>query len=93
MIIYGNLWTVSSKITLSIQTTNGSGVFQNPRFAGSNFVSDLVGAANRNYQVQQSSNLLTWTGLITLSNLSGTVTFTNPPASSPIFYRTVLVPF
>jgi len=94
LIIYGNEWVVSPKITLSVQTTDGQGMFQKPTFAGTNFVCNLAGAAGRNYQVQWSTNLTSWNNLVTLSNLTGTVTFTNPAsATGAQFYRTVLVSF
>ena len=93
-IIYGNDWIVSPKITLSVQTTNGQGVFQTPKYSGTNFVCNLIGAAGRNYQVQWSTNLTGWNNLMTLPNLTGTVTFTNSaPSTGPQFYRTVLLPF
>jgi hypothetical protein len=92
-ILYGDNWIVSPGIALSVQTTNGQGVFQKPKFSGTNFICDLVGAASRNYDVQQSTNLLNWTDLFTLSNASGTVTFTNSSqANRSCFYRTVLLP-
>ncbi|MDR3456657.1 MAG: immunoglobulin domain-containing protein [Verrucomicrobiae bacterium] len=91
--VRGNNWFIGQKIYISIQTTNGQGVFQAPKFLGTNFVCDLTGAAGRSYEVQQSTNLENWSDLVTLSNTTGSVTFTNPPAaSSPRFYRTVLVP-
>jgi hypothetical protein len=93
-VLYGNNWMIAPIITLSIQTTNGQGVFQKPKFAGTNFICDLVGATGRNYQVQWSTNLTGWNNLTTLTNLTGTVTFTNPSASTGSqFYRTVLLPF
>jgi len=91
--VRGNDWFIGQKIYVSVQTTNGQGVFQAPKFLGTNFVCDLAGMTGRNYKVQQSTNLLNWSDLVTLSNVNGTVTFTNPPAGSgSYFYRTVLVP-
>ena len=91
--VFGNSWLVSRKITLSIQVTNGQGVFQQPLFLGTNFVCDLIGVVGRNYKVQQSTNLFNWSDLVTLSNLTGTVTFTNQSAKiGAQFYRTVLLP-
>lgn len=92
-VLYGDNWMIAPKIALSIQTTNGQGVFQKPKFLGTNFVCDLLGAVGRNYKIQQSTNLLNWSDLVTLSNVTGTVTFTNP--SAPVraqFYRPVLLP-
>jgi hypothetical protein len=91
--IFGNDWEDGPKIYLSVQTTNGQGVFQNPQFNGTNFVWNLLGAAGRNYDIQCSSNLVNWSDLVTLSNLTGTILFTNPPGSvGAQFYRTVLLP-
>lgn len=91
--IFGNDWEVSPKIYLSVQATNGQGVFQNSFMSGTNFISTLLGAPTRNYDVQWSTNLITWNDLVTLSNATGTITFTNSSASSgPQFYRTVLLP-
>jgi Immunoglobulin domain len=92
-IIYGNDWEVSPKIYVSIQTTNGQGVFQNPKFGGTNFVFTLLGAAGRNYDLQWSSNLVSWINLATLTNVTGTITFTNTSIlGNPQFYRTLLLP-
>jgi hypothetical protein len=91
--IFGNDWEVSPKIYLSVQTTNGPGVFQNPRMSGASFISTLLGAPTRNYDIQWSTNLTTWNDLVTLSNVTGTVTFTNSsPSAGAQFYRTVLLP-
>jgi len=91
--VRGNNWLIGLKFSISIQTTNGQGVFQKPQFLGTNFVCDLVGAATRNYKVQWSTNLFTWNDLVTLSNTTGKVTFTNSlSASGGQFYRTVLLP-
>lgn len=93
LIVYGNEWIVGPKVTMSVQTMGGQGVFQQPKFTGTNFTCNLVGAAGRNYQVQSSTNLTIWNNLTTLSNINGTVAFTNPVASTGAqFYRTVLLP-
>jgi len=93
VVVLGDNWFIGPKMLVSIQTTNGQGVFQTPGFAGTNFVCALAGAAGRNYKVQQSTNLLNWSDLVTLSNATGTVTFTNATAAvGAQFYRTVLLP-
>jgi hypothetical protein len=93
LIVYGNEWIVGPKMVLSIQVTNGPGFFQSPRLGGTNFVCDLLGAAGRNYTLQWSTNLFDWHDLTTLSNITGTVTFTNaPPPGGAKFYRTKLQP-
>jgi hypothetical protein len=92
-VLYGNNWIIGPKIYLSIQITNGLGMLQKPKIAGTNFVCGLAGAAGRNYQVQQSTNLVNWSNLTTLSNSTGIVMFTNSAAGSGArFYRTVLLP-
>lgn len=91
--VRGNLWFISDKIYVSIQTTNGRGVLQKPKLVGGNLTCDVVGAIGRNYMVQCSTNLSNWLDLMTLSNATGTVTFTNAlGANSVRFYRTVLLP-
>jgi hypothetical protein len=93
VVVLGNNWFVGPQTVLSIQITNGSGVFQSPRLGGANFVCDLLGAAGRNYTIQWSTNLLDWHDLITQSNATGTITFTNAPAlGSAQFYRAKLLP-
>jgi len=93
MIVYGNEWVVSPKIVVSVQTTNGPGLFQKPKVVGTNLVCSLTGAAGRKYDVQWSTNLLQWHDLTILTNLTGTVAFTNPaPSPGPQFFRTVLLP-
>jgi hypothetical protein len=56
---------------------DGQGVFQSLRLSSSNFVCDLVGAPTRNYAIEWSTNLFDWSNLSTLSNITGTVTFSN----------------
>jgi hypothetical protein len=92
-VVLGDFSLVSPKISLSIQLTNGQGIFLAPRINGTNFVSDLQGVAGRNYAIQWSSNLTVWNDLWTLSNLTGTITFTNFPATiGTRFYRSILLP-
>jgi hypothetical protein len=91
--VTGNYWLVQPQISLSVQITNGPGVFQSPRFRGTNFVCDLLGAAGRNYTIQWSTNLSNWNDLRTVSNVTGTITFTNSPAlGGARFYRARLQP-
>ena len=79
--------------TLSIQITNGCGVFQSPRFRGTNFVCDLLGAASRNCAIQWSTNLTDWHNFTTQYNSTGTITFSNAPALGGVqFYRAWLQP-
>ena len=91
--VFGNNWFVGPKTVLSILITNGPGVFQSPRFQGTNFVCDLLGAAGRNYTIQWSTDLFNWNDLRTVSNVTGTIAFTNSPVlGRAIFYRTRLQP-
>jgi hypothetical protein len=91
--VTGNYWSVQPKITLSIQITDGCGLFQSPRFGGTNFVCDLLGAAGRNYTIQWSTNLTSWHDFTTQSNSTGTITFSNAPAlGGAQFYRARLQP-
>jgi hypothetical protein len=92
VVVLGNKWRVGPKTVVSIQITNGCGVLQAPRQQGTNFVCDLLGAPGRNYKVQCSTNLSVWNDVVTLSNATGMVIFSNAPASNAIFYRTVLLP-
>ena len=93
------LWSAAAivsligKTTLSIQLSNGPGVLRSPRMNGSQFICDLLGAEGRIYTIQGSSNLTSWDDLQTVSNATGTVTFTNVIASSDArYYRARLVP-
>jgi hypothetical protein len=91
--VFGNQWIVAPTITLSIQVTNGPGLLLSPRFSDTNFVCDLLGVASRNYLIQWSPDLLTWNDLLTVPNLTGTVTFTNPiTTNGACFYRARLLP-
>jgi hypothetical protein len=93
LVVIGNDWIVGPKTVLSIQITNGPGVFQSPQFRGTNFVCDLLGAAGRNYAIQWSTNLTDWHNFTTQYNSTGTITFTNPPAwGGAQFYRGRLLP-
>jgi hypothetical protein len=92
-IVFGNNWVVSPKISVSVQITNGMGVFQPPMVKGTNFTSDLVGVAGRQYDIQSSTNLSTWSNLMTLSNATGTITFSNAlNTNRALFYRAKLLP-
>lgn len=92
-VVLGDFSLVSPKISLSMQVTNGQGVFLSPQISSTNFISDLQGVAGRNYAIQWSSNLTAWNDLFTLSNLTGTVTLTNFPATvGTRFYRSILLP-
>ncbi len=91
-VVIGNNWLISPKLSLSIQFTNGPGILRAPRWSGGNFLCDLEGVASLNYQVQWSTNLSAWNTLCTLSNATGTVTFTNSLApEGRRFYRALLL--
>lgn len=45
VVVLGNDWIVGPNTALSIQITNGWGVFRSPRWSCTNFVCDLLGAA------------------------------------------------
>lgn len=93
MVVKGDNWFISPKIYISILLTNGPGSLSVQGLAGSNIVFSLQGAPTRKYLVQWSTNLTTWSNLLTLSNATGTATFTNAVASeSRRFFRTMLVP-
>ncbi len=93
LVVLGNDWIIGPKTKVSVQLTNGQGMFQASRVSGAGFTADLLGVAGRNYQVQWSSNLTSWNNLQTLTNLTGTVSFTNTSAPAGTrFYRTVLLP-
>jgi hypothetical protein len=93
LVVIGNDWIVGPKTVLSIQITNGPGVFQYPQFRGTNFVCNLLGVAGRNYAIQWSTNLTDWHNFATQYNSTGTITFTNPPAlGGAQFYRGRLLP-
>lgn len=92
LVVYGNNWTVSPKIVLSIQT-DGRGVLASPRIINSNFICDFDGAQGRNYAIEWSTNLLSWHSLTSISNGLGSFTFTNALSSGGnCFYRTRLLP-
>ena len=52
----------------------------------------LLGEPGHNYIIQVSTNLASWQELLTVSNATGTVQFTDPGAagSSRRFYRAVV---
>lgn len=92
LVVIGNNWIVGPKTTVSIQLTN-AGAFLSPRISGTGFVTDLQGVAGRNYSIQWSSNLTSWSSFMTLSNTTGQVSFTNSPSSTGTrFYRAMLLP-
>jgi len=92
LIVFGNNWSVSPKISLAVQTLNGAGILQSPRFSDTNFLCDVMGIVGRQYALQWSTNLADWQTLSTASNSIGTITFTNFPAAGQGFYRSQLLP-
>jgi hypothetical protein len=93
VVVLGNDWFIGPKIYLNVQTTGGEGQLQSPRFHGTSFVCDLIGALNRVYRIQRSTDFLAWEDLLTVTNATGTVTFTNSMlTTSAAFYRAKLLP-
>jgi hypothetical protein len=93
LVVIGNNWFVGLKTVLSIQITNGFGVFISPRLGGTNFVCDLLGAAGRYYAIQWSTNLTDWYNYTTQYNSAGTITFSNSLVlGGAQFYRAKLLP-
>jgi hypothetical protein len=93
LVVLGNLWLTGPKTTLSVQVTNGFGILISPRWSGTNFVCDLLGAAGRYYAIQWSTNLTDWHNFTTQYNAAGTITFTNYPVpGSAQFFRARLQP-
>jgi hypothetical protein len=93
LVVLGNMWLVGPKTILSVQVTNGWGVFISPRFSSTNFICDLLGAAGRYYALQWSTNLTDWHNFTTQYNAAGTITFTNYPVPGRAqFYRARLQP-
>ena len=84
---------ISPRISVSVQTQNGAGIFQSPRQSENQFLADFVGAAGRNYIVECSTNLVNWTNLLTLTNTTGTLGFSNSVSpDGNLFYRSRLLP-
>src|SRR5207247_5308888 len=52
----------------------------------------LTGGTSDHYEIQTSSDLINWTTLRLVTNVTGTVQFVDPPAVNPQFYRAVLAP-
>jgi len=93
MVVFGRNWIVSPRLNISVQSENGAGMFQSPRQSGDQFLSDFVGAAGRNYIVECSTNLVNWTNLVTLTNTTGSLVFSNNmTADGNLFYRSRLLP-
>jgi hypothetical protein len=93
IVVRGNRFICEPKIALSVQFLGGSGVFQSPRIDGANFTCDLTGATGRRYQIQWSTNLITWNVLTTVTNANGVVSFSSPRMPTAArFYRSDLLP-
>jgi hypothetical protein len=71
-------------VTLVAHSTGAQPVLHNPGLASGNtqIKFQLTGNAGRSYSIQSSTNLSTtnWTTLTTVSNLTGTLWYTNPSA-------------
>ena len=91
-IVPGGSSLITPKISLSV-ALNGTGTFQSPRFDGTNFISDFVGAEGRRYAIEWSTNLSSWADLLTVTNNTGTITISNLMTfPGGCFYRTRLLP-
>jgi len=69
-----------------------------PRFTaivpqpGSGYQLTLTGGSGDHYEIQTSSDLVSWTMLRLLTNANGTVQFTDPAPANLRFYRALLLP-
>jgi hypothetical protein len=88
VVVTGNNWFVGAKTTVSIQIPSGPSQLSWPRLDGAWFLSDLQAPAGRSYVIEYSTNLTDWTSLLTLTNSTGVVTFSNALGSAATgFYR------
>ena len=93
VVVRGNRFICQPKITLSVQLSGGSGLLQSPRINGANFLCELAGAIGRQYEIQGSSDLISWIALQTVTNVTGAVTFSCAISTdAPRFYRSRLLP-
>lgn len=91
--IFGTSWIASPRVSVSVFSQNGAGVFQSPRKIGNQFQSDFVGVAGRSYAIECSPNLMHWTNVVTMTNTFGTYIFLHSPTpSGNLFYRSRLLP-
>lgn len=91
-VVMGNQWLPTRKIRLSV-LLNGAGLFQSPRAEGSVFLCDFQGAQGRRYAIEWSTNLSFWSNLLTLTNTTAIVTFSNAIVfPEACFYRSRLLP-
>jgi hypothetical protein len=69
-------------------------VLATPRLQNGQFLCDVIGQADRRYQVQVSSSLSLWQDADTLLATNGVSTFmdTNDVATRPRFYRAITLP-
>ena len=82
-----------NKIPFGVWLTNSESVLRSPRVIGGRFVCDLEGVPSRKYDVLMSSDLIHWSTLTTLSNASGSVTFSNSiSGSGSRFFSARLLP-
>ncbi len=90
--VHGNNWFIGPRVFLTVKL-NGGGTFQNVHRTGTNLISDLVAEPGRNYAIQASTNLTSWADISTVSNVTGTMTLTNPlPKIGSTYYRARLIP-
>ena len=86
----GDVASLPANLVVSVRPTLGSIVMltnKNPQFT-------LTGTAGDRYTLEFSTNLLDWTAGVTLTNVTGTVQFTDTQATNFLrrFYRCRLLP-
>jgi hypothetical protein len=81
--------TPSSPIVATLTITDDDTPrLMNPRQALGAFEVTIVGPIGQHFAMQVSTNLVDWTHLATLTNTSGSMTFSQPASDTgPRFYR------
>ena len=77
--------------SIEIGTLVGSAARQEIRYESNRPVVTVFGTLFRDYRVEFSTNLMSWTPVLTTNSSSGRIVYTGPVAAGHRFYRTVLL--
>ena len=77
----------SEVAVLTVRLPQSPATILSPRVSNGVFTATLAGDSNRTYMIETSANLTNWMDLLTVSNATGQVTFTDTNVPSAGTFR------